>query len=152
MQSLAVPPVSADVMFASTRFPNYRNDQIANRNEDGKVVSMKEVIARETAQLFEQQKRLSIRDLASKFEKGLAATAKLSDEAKLRDVACLEKHVLLKKLRDALESLSGRVVGKNKDDVEEAISMVEALAVQLTQREGELIQEKAEVKKLANFL
>ncbi|KAF3966697.1 hypothetical protein CMV_009223 [Castanea mollissima] len=30
--------------------------------------------------------------------------------------------------------------------------VVEALAVQLTQREGELIQEKAEVKKLANFL
>ncbi|KAM5584788.1 hypothetical protein ABKV19_004246 [Rosa sericea] len=30
--------------------------------------------------------------------------------------------------------------------------MVEALAVQLTQREGELMQEKAEVKKLANFL
>lgn len=29
---------------------------------------------------------------------------------------------------------------------------VEALAVQLTQREGELIQEKTEVKKLANFL
>jgi hypothetical protein len=29
---------------------------------------------------------------------------------------------------------------------------VEALAVQLTHREGELIQEKAEVKKLANFL
>lgn len=29
---------------------------------------------------------------------------------------------------------------------------MEALAVQLTQREGELIQEKAEVKKLASFL
>lgn len=29
---------------------------------------------------------------------------------------------------------------------------VEALAVQLTQREGELMQEKEEVKKLANFL
>jgi hypothetical protein len=29
---------------------------------------------------------------------------------------------------------------------------VEALAVQLTQREGELIYEKAEVKKLASFL
>lgn len=29
---------------------------------------------------------------------------------------------------------------------------VEALAIQLTQREGELIQEKAEVKKLATFL
>ncbi|KAJ0781205.1 hypothetical protein HanPI659440_Chr06g0246661 [Helianthus annuus] len=145
MQSLAVPPVSADVVFASARFPNYRTG-----NEDGKL--MKEVIARETAQLLEQQKRLSVRDLASKFEKGLAAAAKLSDEAKLRDVASLEKHVLLKKLRDALESLRGRVVGKNKDDVEVAISMVEALAVQLTQREGELIQEKAEIKKLTSFL
>ncbi|MFS7895220.1 hypothetical protein Hanom_Chr00s002525g01701201 [Helianthus anomalus] len=147
MQSLAVPPVSADVVFASARFPNYRNG-----NEDGRLGSMKEVIARETAQLLEQQKRLSVRDLASKFEKGLTAAAKLSDEAKLRDVASLEKHVLLKKLRDALESLRGRVVGKNKDDVEVAISMVEALAVQLTQREGELIQEKAEIKKLTSFL
>jgi len=36
----------------------------------------------------------------------------------------LEKHVLLKKLRDALDSLKGRVAGRNKDDVEEAISMV----------------------------
>ena len=36
----------------------------------------------------------------------------------------MEKHVLLKKLRDALEALRGRVTGKNKDDVEEAIAMV----------------------------
>lgn len=36
----------------------------------------------------------------------------------------MEKHVLLKKLRDALESLKGRVAGRNKDDVEDAISMV----------------------------
>jgi hypothetical protein len=39
----------------------------------------------------------------------------------------LEKHVLLKKLRDALESLKGRVAGRNKDDVEDAISMVSFL-------------------------
>ncbi len=32
------------------------------------------------------------------------------------------------------------------------ILQVEALAVKLTQKEGELIQEKFEVKKLANFL
>ncbi|XP_071929811.1 stomatal closure-related actin-binding protein 1-like [Coffea arabica] len=155
MQKEAVPPVSADVVFTSSRFPNYKigaNNQIVEVKEDPKVLSMKEVVARETAQLLEQQKRLSVRDLASKFEKGLAAAAKLSDEAKLREAASLEKHVLLKKLRDALEALRGRVAGKNKDDVEEAIAMVEALAVQLTQREGELIQEKAEVKKLASFL
>ncbi|KAL8211413.1 hypothetical protein R6Q57_005850 [Mikania cordata] len=61
MQSLAVSPVSADVVFASTRFPNYKNganDQIEQRNGDGKLASMKEVIARETAQLLEQQKTL----------------------------------------------------------------------------------------------
>ncbi|XP_024021217.1 stomatal closure-related actin-binding protein 1 [Morus notabilis] len=155
MQREAVPAVSADVIFASSRFPNYKlgaNNQIVEGKDDPRVLSMKEVVARETAQLLEQQKRLSVRDLASKFEKGLAAAAKLSEEARLREAASLEKHVLLKKLRDALESLRGRVAGRNKDDVEEAIAMVEALAIQLTQREGELMQEKAEVKKLANFL
>ncbi|XVE79040.1 hypothetical protein DITRI_Ditri14bG0026000 [Diplodiscus trichospermus] len=155
MRKDAVPAVSADVIFASSRFPNYKigaNNQVVDAKEDPKVLSMKEVVARETALLLEQQNRLSVRDLASKFEKGLAAAAKLSEEARLREAASLEKHVLLKKLRDALESLKGRVAGRNKDDVEEAISMVEALAVQLTQREGELIQEKEEVKKLANFL
>ncbi|KAB5541076.1 hypothetical protein DKX38_014050 [Salix brachista] len=155
MQKDAVPAVSADVAFSSSRFPNYKigaNNQIVDAKDDPKVLSMKEVVARETALLLEQQKRLSVRDLANKFEKGLAAAAKLSEEARLREAASLEKHVLLKKLRDALESLKGRVAGRNKDDVEEAIAMVEALAVQLTHREGELIQEKAEVKKLANFL
>ncbi|MCE0480801.1 Stomatal closure- actin-binding protein 1 [Datura stramonium] len=155
MQRDAVPPVSADVIFPSSRFPNYKigpNNQIVEVKQDSKALTMKEVVARETAQLLEQQKRLSVRDLASKFEKGLAAAAKLSDEARMKDAASLEKHVLLKKLRDALEALRGRVAGKNKDDVEEAIAMVEALAVQLSQREGELIQEKTEVKKLATFL
>ncbi|MED6192753.1 Stomatal closure- actin-binding protein 1 [Stylosanthes scabra] len=151
----AVPAVSADVIFASLRFPTYKigaNNQITETKENPKALSMKEVVARETAQLLEQQKRLSVRDLANKFEKGLAAAAKLSEEARLREAASLEKHVLLKKLRDALESLKGRVAGRNKEDVGEAISMVEGLAVQLTQREGELIQEKAEVKKLTSFL
>lgn len=46
------------------------------------------------------------------------------NQARLKEVVSLEKHVLLKKLRDALEALRGRVVGQNKDDVEEAIAMV----------------------------
>lgn len=148
-------PVAIDVIFASSRFPNYKlgaHNQVVEVKEDLKTLSMKEVIAKETAQLLEQEKRLSVRDLASKFEKGLAAAVKLSDEATLREVASLEKHVLLKKLRDALETLKGSVAGRSKDDVEEAIAMVESLAVQLTHREGELLQEKAEVKKLAKFL
>ena len=93
MQKDAVPAVSADVIFASSRFPNYKigaNNQIMETKDDPKVLSMKEVVARETAQLLEQQKRLSVRDLASKFERGLAAAAKLSEEVTL--LAILYQH------------------------------------------------------------
>ncbi|XP_010271917.1 PREDICTED: stomatal closure-related actin-binding protein 1 isoform X2 [Nelumbo nucifera] len=112
MQRDAVPSVSADVSFVSNRFPHYRigaNNKIMEPKEGPEVPSMKDIVARETAKLIEQKKRLSVRDLASKFEKGLAAAAKLSEE-------------------------------------------VEALAVQLTKSEGDLIHEKSEVKKLANIL
>lgn len=89
MHKDAFPPVSADVTFASSQFPDYKigpNNQIVEGKLDQKVLSMKEVVARETVQLLEQQKRLSVRDLASKFEKGLAAAAKLSEEVKLISV------------------------------------------------------------------
>ncbi|GLT88064.1 hypothetical protein SLE2022_061060 [Rubroshorea leprosula] len=156
MEIESVLAVSSDVSFASHCFPKYKigpeNQILEEPKEDNKGPSLKEVVERETVQLSEQHKRLSVRDLASKFDKNLAAAAKLADEAKLREAASLEGHVLLKKLRDALEALRGQMAGQNKDDVEKAISMVEALAVKLTQKEGELIQEKFEVKKLANFL
>ena len=105
MQKEAVPAVSADVTFTSSRFPNYKlgpYNQIMEAKEDPKVLSMKEVVARETAQLLEQQKRLSVRDLANKFEKGLAAAAKLSDEVRFFCVpplvlVCFYLHWLLKK-------------------------------------------------------
>lgn len=155
-QMEAVLPVSADVSFASNCFPKYKigpNNQILDAvKEVIKGPPLKKVVEQESAQLLDQQKRLSVRDLASKFDKNLAAATKLSDEARIKEVASLEGHVLLKKLRDALESLKGRLAGRNKEDVGKAISMVEALAVKLTQKEGDLIQEKFEVKKLANFL
>ncbi|KAI9121085.1 hypothetical protein K1719_008118 [Acacia pycnantha] len=152
----AVPPVSADVSFVSDSFPKYKlgpdNQIVEEPMEENHGPSLKEVIDHEVSTLSDQHKRLSVRDLATKFDKNLAAAAKLSDEAKLREIPSLEGHVLLKKLRDALESLKGRLQGKHKEDVEKAISMVEALAVKLTQNEGELIQEKFEVNKLVNFL
>ncbi|ONK78504.1 uncharacterized protein A4U43_C02F19470 [Asparagus officinalis] len=155
MQKDAILSASSDVNFASDKFPDYEigaNNIIIEPEESPKVPSLKEIVAKETALLLDQQKRLSVRDLAQKFENGLAAAEKLSDEAKWREMTSLDRHVLLKKLRDVLEALRGRVAGRNKDDADEAISMVEALAVQLTQREGELLHEKAEVKKLAAFL
>ncbi|XP_051138545.1 stomatal closure-related actin-binding protein 1-like [Andrographis paniculata] len=152
----AVWTVSADASFQCNQFPKYRlganNEVLDEVKDDNKCPSLKEAVVQETNQLTEQHKRLSVRDLASKFDKSLAAAAKLSEEAKLKEVASLDGHVLLKKLRDALEYLKGRLAGQNKEVVEKAISMVEALAVKLTQKEGELIQEKFEVKKLVNFL
>ncbi|XP_050233804.1 stomatal closure-related actin-binding protein 2 [Mercurialis annua] len=149
-------PVSADVSFACNQFPKYKlgpdNQIVEQPIEETKGPSLKQVVEQETLQLSDQQKRLSVRDLATKFDNNLATAAKMTQQTKLREVASLEGHVLLKKLRDALESLRGRMAGRNKEDVEKAISMVEALAVKLTQKEGELIQEKFEVKKLVNFL
>ncbi|KAI3682309.1 hypothetical protein L1987_82205 [Smallanthus sonchifolius] len=156
MQMQAVLSVAADASFKSNKFPKYKlgpdNQVLDEATVENKGPPLKDIVAQETEQLSDQHKRLSVRDLASKFDKNLTAAVKLSDEAKLREVASLEGHVLLKKLRDALEHLRGRLAGLNKEDVEKAISMVEALAVKLTQNEGELIQEKFEVKKLANFL
>ncbi|KAJ0978957.1 hypothetical protein J5N97_014431 [Dioscorea zingiberensis] len=151
----SVPSVSPDANFVSNTFPKYKlgpDNVIIEPKESPARPSLKEIVAKETAQLLEQHQRLSVRDLAKKFERGLSTVAKLSEEAKWREVASLDRNVLLKKLMDVLESLKGRVAGRNRDDAEEAISMVEGLAVQLTQREGELLQEKAEVKKLAAFL
>ncbi|KAG0476954.1 hypothetical protein HPP92_013795 [Vanilla planifolia] len=147
MQKDAVRSVSSDVNFLSTRFPNYTigaNNVLIELKDDPRIPSLKEIVAKETAQLLLQQQRLSVRDLAKRFEKGLATAAKLSKETRLTEVASLDRHVLLKKLRDMLEMLRNRVVGRNKDDVDEAISMVESLAVQLSQTEGELFLEKEE--------
>lgn len=156
VQKEAILCVSADVSFSSDHFPKYKlgpdNQIFEEPRLDPNALSLKDVVAKEAAHLTQQNKRISVRDLASKFEKNLSAATKLSEETKLGDVASLEGHVLLKKLRDALESLRGHLVGRNKEDVEKAISLVETLAVKLTQKEGELIQEKFEVKKLANFL
>lgn len=99
VQKPVVTPVSADVIFASSRFPNYKigaYNLFADIKNDPKILSMKEVVARETAQLLEHQQRLSVRDLANKFEKGLAAAAKLSDEVSifLATIISYNKHWL----------------------------------------------------------
>ncbi|KAL9237907.1 hypothetical protein vseg_012401 [Gypsophila vaccaria] len=152
----ALSSVSADVSFPSDGFPKYKigpNHEIVEEPKtDPNSPPLKLVVAQETAQLAEQHNRLSVRDLATKFDNNLSNAAKLSHEAKIKETPSLEGHVLLKKLRDALEFMRGCMAGRDKEDVEKAISMVEALAVKLTRKEGELIQEKFEVKKLANFL
>lgn len=84
IQMETVLPVSADVSFVSDQFPKYKlgadNQILEEPKEDTDGPSLKEVVERETTQLSEQHKRLSVRDLASKFDKNLAAAAKLSEE------------------------------------------------------------------------
>lgn len=84
MQIEPVLAVSADVSFSSNCFPKYKlgpdNQIVEVPKEDDRGPSLKEVVERETMQLSEQHKRLSVRDLASKFDKNLAAAAKLADE------------------------------------------------------------------------
>lgn len=80
----AVWTVSADVSFQTNQFPKYKlgpNNEILDEiKEDSKGPPLKEVVVEEINQLTEQHKRLSVRDLASKFDKSLAAAAKLSEE------------------------------------------------------------------------
>lgn len=81
--SNAVLSVATDINIISKRFPNYSlgdSEQMEGAKDSPEVLSMKDIVAKETTLLIEQQKRLSVRDLARKFEKGLAAAAKLSDE------------------------------------------------------------------------
>lgn len=84
MQMDVMLPVSADVSFASNGFPKYKlgpdNQILEEPKEDNKGPSLKEVVEQETTQLSDQHKRLSVRDLASKFDKNLAAAAKLAEE------------------------------------------------------------------------
>lgn len=87
MQKEAVLPVSSDVNFASDRFPEYKigPDNIIIEAEDSNIPSLREIVAKETALLLDQQKRLSVRDLAKKFENGLTAVAELSQEVSMQN-------------------------------------------------------------------
>lgn len=80
----AILPVSVDVSFASNQFPKYKlgpdNQILEEPQDDNQGPSLKEVIEEEITELSEQHKRLSVRDLACKFDKNLTSAAKLSDE------------------------------------------------------------------------
>ncbi|XP_072958820.1 stomatal closure-related actin-binding protein 1-like isoform X1 [Typha angustifolia] len=155
MQREAVRLVSSRINFYSNKFPSYKigaESIIIEPKNDSEGQPLKEIVAKETTELLERRQRPSVRDLTRKFEKGLNTATWLSDEVSWRQVAFLERDVLIKKLRDILELLRAHVVGRNKDEVEESITMVESLAVQLSQREGELLRQKSEVKKLATSL
>ncbi|KAG2647127.1 stomatal closure-related actin-binding protein 1-like [Panicum virgatum] len=137
------------------KFPTFKNGSngIIIKLADGpEIPSLKEAVAKETADLLDKHQRLSVRELTMKFEKGFNTATLLSNEVKWRHAALLERDILLKNLKSVLESLRSRVAGKNRDEIEESLSMVDILAVQLSKREDELLQQKAEITKIASSL
>jgi hypothetical protein len=117
------------------------------------MAAAREILGKESADLWGRAKRMSVRDLASKFESGQAmanaAAAILAQERRVKEVAILDKPALMKKLRTLLGDLSGRVAGRNKDDASEALIILEAVEAQWTQRETEVMKEREESRKLA---
>ncbi|CAD6222841.1 unnamed protein product [Miscanthus lutarioriparius] len=137
------------------KFPTYRNGSngiVIKLADAPEMPSLKEAVAKETTDLLDRCQRLSVRELTMKFEKGFNTATLLSNEAKWRHAALLERDILLKNLKSVLESLRGRVGGKNKDEIEESLSMVDILAVELSKREDELLQQKTEITKIAGSL
>ncbi|KAG0563571.1 hypothetical protein M758_8G041000 [Ceratodon purpureus] len=127
------------------------SDRTREGNEG--LATAREILGKESADLWGRVKRMSVRDLASKFESGQAAAnaaaAKLAQEQRAKEVALLDKPALIKKLRGLLNDLLGRVAGRNKDDASEALLIMDAVEAQWTQREVESMQEREESKKLA---
>ncbi|KAE8806721.1 stomatal closure-related actin-binding protein 1-like [Hordeum vulgare] len=129
IKSMSSEPLTAIETDSTPNQPNrvkdWPNNQIIDPEETHEVVAFEgDCCERKQNILLEQRKRLSVRDLRKKFEKGLSGDSKLSDQAKRREAASLDRQVLLKKLRDVLDTLKGRVAGRNRDDADEAISLV----------------------------
>jgi hypothetical protein len=156
--------VAADVMDLHT----------TSATGDELMSAAREVVGKAKADLF--QRRLSVCEMASQFERGQAAAHAAADstlahdvcstyiphssnlfcflsffqsnnwvffchqscscscscggggqllsQQKLKEVAQLDKQALLKKLRSLLSELAGRVAGRNKDDISDALIAV----------------------------
>ncbi|KAG6540082.1 hypothetical protein Mapa_018537 [Marchantia paleacea] len=153
MQKNGIPAVSGDV----PSLPSWAHKAESEVSDEDVSPTKKEEVAREAAELVAQQKRLSVRDLASKFERGQAAAqaaaaqvaAEHATHKKVRETTVVGKEAVFKKLRGLLNDLRARVAGRNKDDIEEGLKAVESLSELFTQRESELAQEREEVRKMA---
>ena len=86
LQLQAVISVLAYVSFTSNKFPKYKlgpdNQILDGATVDNKGPPLIEVIAQETEQLSDQHKRLSVRDLATKFDKNLQLSCAMRYDVK----------------------------------------------------------------------
>jgi hypothetical protein len=74
------------------KFPTYKNGSngIVIKLADGpEMPPLKEIVAKETADLLDRRQRLSVRELAMKFEKGLNTATLLSNEVRTGSFQCI---------------------------------------------------------------
>jgi|SRR6185369_8492065 len=74
------------------KFPTYKNGSngIVIKLADGpEMPPLKEIVAKETADLLDRRQRLSVRELAMKFEKGLNTATLLSNEVQTLTFQCI---------------------------------------------------------------
>jgi len=74
------------------KFPTYKNGSngIVIKLADGpEMPPLKEIVAKETADLLDRRQRLSVRELAMKFEKGLNTATLLSNEVQTHSFQCI---------------------------------------------------------------
>jgi hypothetical protein len=65
------------------KFPTYKNGTngiVIKLVDDPEIPPLKEVVAKEIADLLDRRQRLSVRELVMKFEKGLNTATLLSNE------------------------------------------------------------------------
>lgn len=93
----AIPIILLAVSFPSSSFSKYKlgvNNQLLEYPlEDRQSPSLKDVIEHQASSWSNQHRRISVCE-TSKCDKNLVAAAKLHTEAKLREMASLEGHVL----------------------------------------------------------
>lgn len=119
--------------------------------EDKQGTSLNDVIEQEASTLSDLHRRVIVSAMI-KFEKQLVVAAKLSMQAKIRDVASWDEHALWKNCRDTFESLKDQLLGRNKEYVEKFRYIVEVLAVKWTKKTRVHIHHKFLIKRMLNLL
>lgn len=98
-QKEAMKMVSSDVNFVFSQAYDIGDNSVTMEQESTEMPSLKQIVAKETSELLEQKKRLSVRDLAKRFEQGLSEASKLSDEVSFPLMMVTDKNCILNNIR-----------------------------------------------------
>ncbi|AQL06443.1 Stomatal closure-related actin-binding protein 1 [Zea mays] len=100
------------------KFPTYKNGSngIVIKLADGpEIPPLKEIVAKETADLLDRRQRLSVRELAMKFEKGLSTATLLSNEVEILTVQLSKREAELVQQKEEVTKLAKSLKQASED-------------------------------------